>query len=98
MGVTVSRLLSFKHAMHKIAEKTTIKGIIQSLKREKLGYLSIQCHLNLFDQSIQPILCYIWMCSVWIFSNFAILERIHLNFCQLLSPFHTTTAAAVRLS
>ena len=29
--------MSFKHAMHKIAEKTKIKDIIQSFKKRKAG-------------------------------------------------------------
>ena len=35
LGVILSRLRPLKHAMHKIAEKTTIKGIIQRFKKRK---------------------------------------------------------------
>ena len=65
----------------KLAEKAT-KALYEVLKRGRLHNLSIQCHLDLFDKIVQPILLY--GCEVWGFSNFAAIERIHLKFCKLL--------------
>ena len=63
---------SFKSAMQKLAEKAT-----KLLYEVKLHNLSIQCHLDLFDKIVQPILLILLG-----FTNFGIIERIYLNFCK----------------
>ena len=51
LDITLSRTVSFKPAMHKLAEKAT-KELYEILKRGRLHNLSIQCHLDLFDKIV----------------------------------------------
>lgn len=49
-----------KFAIKKLAEKTA-KSLCEVLKRGRLHKLSIQCQVDLFDKSVQPILLLLYM-------------------------------------
>ena len=50
------------------------------LKNIRLKQLLIDVQLQLFDSVVLPILLY--GCEIWGFANFAIIEKVHLQFLK----------------
>ena len=66
--------MSFKHAMHKIPEKTTIKGIIQRFKKRKTG-------LSFNTDSV------ILICLTRVFNLFSVIYGCVQSGYSLILPF-----------
>ena len=51
------------------------------LGKGRLHNLSISCIVDLFDKIVKLILLY--GCEIWGFSNYILLERVQLKFCNI---------------
>jgi hypothetical protein len=64
------QISSFKTAEQKLVDKAT-KTSYEVLKKGNLHNLSIECQLDLFDKTVQPVLVY--GCENWRFTNTAMI-------------------------
>jgi hypothetical protein len=67
----------------------TFWNIIFKVCLDRLHNLSIQCQLDIFYETVKPILLY--GCETWGFWKNDIIERVHLKFCKLLLHVKTST-------
>ncbi len=88
LGVLFSRSGSFSKAKKANADKAT-RAMYDILRKGRVHNLSIECHLELFDKVIQPILLY--GCEVWGHGNNSVSERVHLKFCKMLMKAKKST-------
>ena len=51
--------------------------------------LSIDCKLDIFDKAVKSIILY--GCEVWGFTNYKMLEKLHLRFCKHILKLRTST-------
>ena len=59
------------------------------LNKGRVHNLSVNCHLDLFDKIIIPMLTY--GSEIWGYENIDILEKVHVKFCKLLLNLKTST-------
>lgn len=88
LGVTFGRTGSFLQAKQANIKKATV-AMFDLLKKAKLHNLSIECQLQLFDKTIQPILLY--GCEVWGAGDVTSIERVHLKFCKMVLHLKAST-------
>ena len=88
LGIAFSKSGSFNAANKYLVNKGT-KAMYEVLKKDRLHNLSIQCQLDIFYETVKPILLY--GCETCGFGKNDIIERVHLKFCKLLLHVKTST-------
>ena len=89
LGILFNRTGHFNKTIKKQAEKAP-KAMFEVLKRGRKHNLSIECHLELSNKMVKPILLY--GSEIWGFSkNIQGLEKVQLRFCKLLLKLKTST-------
>ena len=88
LGITFSKSGSFNTSIKDLVNKGT-KAMYEVLKKGRIHNLSIQCQLDIFYETVKPILLY--GCETWGFGKNDIIERIHQIFCKLQLHVKTST-------
>ena len=92
LGVLFSRTGHFATEIKHNSQKAT-NAMYEVLRKGRQLNMSIQCHVDLFNKIVKPILLY--GCEVWGFSNTDALEKVQLKFYKLLLGLKSTTNSSM---
>ena len=88
LGVFFSRKGFAYYNIEQLHDKG-IKAMYGAISKCRDHNLSFDCKLDIFDKAIKPIILY--GCEVWGFTNYSLLEKLHLKFCKHILKLRNST-------